>query len=232
MPSFAPVLPHGSITEVLPDIFQVTGSIRFAPLLTITRNMTVVRQGKELTVLNSVRLDPEGEAELDKLGDVTHVVRVGAFHGLDDPYYVDRYKATLWGPPGLQHGAGLTARDLTTASCPLEGAQVFLFEHAMQPESAIILERDGGVIIPCDSFQNWTSFKGCSILGGLMMRALDFRPAVIGRPWLQRAGGPHVHADFQKLLEVPFSHLLPAHGAVLRDDAKEGLRAAMAHRFA
>jgi hypothetical protein len=232
MPAFAPVQPHGSFTEVFPDVFQLQGTIRFATLLSITRNMTVVRQGGELVVLNSVRLSPEGEAELEKLGKVTHVVRVGAFHGLDDPYYVDRWKATLWGPPGTQHGAGLAGRDLTQDECPLPGARVFLFQHTKQPEAAIVLDREGGVLIPCDSYQNWTTFEGCSVLGGLMMRALDFRPTVIGGPWMKRVGSPEVRADFERLLEVPFAHLLPAHGTTLRDRAREGLRTAVAHRFA
>src|ERR1700722_12761296 len=113
MPAHPPAQAHGPVTEVFPDLFQVTGSFAFARLLSITRNMTIVRQGGELVVLNSVRLDPAGEAALEKLGKVTHVVRVGAFHGYDDAYYADRFQATLWGPPGTDHGAGVKALDLT-----------------------------------------------------------------------------------------------------------------------
>src|SRR5688572_6827527 len=90
MPDFLPAMPHGPITEVFPDVFVVEGGFQFAPGVRITRNMTVVRQGDELTIINSVRLTPDGEAELEKLGRVKHVVRIGAFHGADDPYYVDR----------------------------------------------------------------------------------------------------------------------------------------------
>jgi hypothetical protein len=221
---------------------MVSGTIRFFPGNSITRNMAVVRQGTELVVLNSVRMTPEGEAELEKLGKVTHVVRVGAFHGLDDPYYVERFGATLWGPPGTnhgvrerKHGGGLAlrvpARDLGPDACPIEGARVFLFEHVREPEAAIVVDREGGVLVPCDSYQNWTTFEGCSFLGGLMMRALGFGPTLIGGPWMKRVGTPEVRADFERLLDVPFTHLLPAHGTPLRDRAKEGLRTAIAHRF-
>mgnify|MGYP001615266114 CR=1 FL=1 len=62
MPTFPPALPHGAIEEVFPDVFLVTGGFRFAPLLSITRNMTIVRQGAELVLVNSVSLSDEGEA--------------------------------------------------------------------------------------------------------------------------------------------------------------------------
>jgi hypothetical protein len=230
MADFAPALSHGPIAEVFPDVFQVTGGFRFAPLLSITRNMTIVRQGGALTVLNSVRLSPEGEAGLAKLGKVEHVVRVGAFHGLDDPYYVDRYRATLWGPPGTKHAAGLTARDLAPGASPIEGATVFLFEGAKRGEAVVVLDRDGGAIVTCDSYQNWTSFEGCSALGKLMMKAMGFGPTLIGGPWIKEMG-PGVRPDFDRLLELRWKHLVPAHGAVLRDTAKDGLRKAIASRF-
>lgn len=57
MADFLPALSHGPITEPLPGIYQVVGSFRFGPGVTITRNMTIVKQGEELVLLNSVRLD-------------------------------------------------------------------------------------------------------------------------------------------------------------------------------
>jgi hypothetical protein len=229
--SFPAAAAHGPITEVFPDVYQVTGGFRFGPGLSISRNMTLVRQGGELVVLNSVRLSPEGEAQLAKLGEVKHVVRVGFFHGYDDPYYVDRYKAEYWVPPGLKPTAGIAAqREISSASSPLSGATVFSFEGGSEREIAVLLEREGGALVTCDSYQNWTSFADCSLLGGLMMRAMGFGPALIGMPWTKRMGAG-VRADFDRLVELPFKHLLPAHGAPLRDAAREGLRKAIAHRF-
>ena len=68
MPEFAAALPHGPIAELFRNVFVVTGSFRIFPGLTIARNMTMVRHGDELTLVNSVRLSPHGEAELAKLG--------------------------------------------------------------------------------------------------------------------------------------------------------------------
>lgn len=230
MPDFPAAMPHGPISEIFPDVFFVTGGFRFGPGLSITRNMTVVRQGGELVALNSVRLGPEGEAALDALGKVKHVVRVGEFHGADDPYFVERYGATLWAPKGAKLQPGLTARDITPDSSPLEGARVFGFGRARGHEVAILLDRDGGALVTCDSYQNWTTFDGCSLLGKVMMHAMGFGPTLIGGPWAKRMG-PEVRGDFEQLLDEPFRHLIPAHGTVLRDTAKDGLRTAMAKRF-
>ncbi len=187
--------PFGKINEVFPDVFHVEGGFRAAPGISITRNMTIVRQGGELTILNSVRLSPEGEAQLEKLGKVTHLVRVGAFHGADDPYYMHRFSPTLWAPPGIKHSGDLTTgRELVPGASPIEGSTVFAFARGKAPEVAILLERDGGVLITCDSYQNWTTFDGCSFAGRLMMRAMGFGPTLIGGPWT-KAMGPDVRAD-------------------------------------
>ena len=228
MPDFAPAMPHGPITEVFPDVFLVTGSFRFAPGLTITRNMTIVREGRELTIVNTVRLSPEGEAELARLGDVKHVMRLGAFHGLDDPYYVARYKPAFWAPPGTRHHGDLPHdRDLLPGNSPMDDLCVFGFAAGRQPEVALILEREGGILLTCDAYQNWTTLEGCSFLGKIMMKLMGFGPLHIGTPWL-KAMGSGVRADFERLAERQFVHLIPGHGTVLKDTAKEGLRIAMA----
>ncbi|MDP2305699.1 MAG: hypothetical protein Q8P18_06700 [Pseudomonadota bacterium] len=234
MADFPAAMPHGPLTEVFPDVFVVEGGFRFGPGLTIGRNMTVVRQGDELTVINSVRLTPEGEQALATLGRVVNVVRIGAFHSLDDPYFVDRYKPVLWAPPGTRHGGGLqTTRELVPGQSPLDGARVFAFEKGKRPEAAIVVGADragGGVLVTCDSYQNWTHYDGCSLLGGLLTRAMGFGPTLIGGPWTKQMG-PDVRLDFQRLLDEPFSHLVPGHGSPLADRAKEGLRTAMTNRF-
>lgn len=231
MPDFPPALPHGPITEVYPGVFSVTGSFRFAPGLSITRNMVIVRQGEGLVLVNSVRLTPAGEAELERLGRVEHLVRIGTFHGADDPWFVHRYAPAYWAPPGMPPREGAAPpRDLRPDSCPIDGATVFSFTHGRKAEVALILPVAGGVLVTCDSFQNWTTFEGCSFLGGLMMRAMGFGPTLIGGPWLKEMGRD-VKTDFEALLALEFAHLAPAHGTPIRDRAKDGLRTAMAARF-
>jgi len=224
-------MPHGPIVELLPDLFMVTGRFRMKPGATITRNMAIVRHGGELTLVNSVRLDPQGEAALEALGTVRHLVRLGAMHGADDPYLVDRFGPVLWAPPGTRHRAGLqTDQELAPGSSPVPGSTVFLFEHGKLPEAALILDMAGGVLLSCDSYQNWTSFKDCSAAVRLTAPAMGFGPAVIGGPWA-RAMGSEIACDFETLVTLPFAHLLPAHGSFLRDTARADLRGAIHKRF-
>jgi hypothetical protein len=226
MPDFRPAAKHGPITEIFPDVFFVTGGFGFGPGLSITRNMTIVRQKDELVLINSVRLGEEGEKELEKLGKVKHVIRTGFFHGADDPYFKHRYDATLWAAPKTGDGYEV----LDNQHSPLSKAQVFEFHEGKRPEVAVLLDRDGGILVPCDSYQNWTTFEGCSFIGGIMMRMMGFGPTLIGGPWT-KAMGQGVRADFDRLLEMPFQHLVPAHGTVLKDDAKPGLKTAISKRF-
>lgn len=228
MPDFRPATAHGELTEVFADVFFVQGTLRIGPGVTIGRNMTVVRQGAELVVVNPVRLSPEGEAALEKLGKVAHVLRIAAFHGADDPYFVHRFGATLWAPPGTKVRGRLPTRDLVPGSSPIDGATIFAFEKGAHPEVAVVLAN--GAIVAGDSYQNWTTFAGCSLLGKWAGRALGLGPTVIGGPWT-RAMGQAVRADFDRLRALPFAHLLPSHGDPIQNEAKPGLAHAIAHRF-
>ena len=62
--------------------------------------MVVLRHDGELTLIDPIRLTPEGEAELKALGEVKRILRLGAMHGIDDPWYVDQFGAELWSQPG------------------------------------------------------------------------------------------------------------------------------------
>lgn len=232
MSEFPPALPHESIHEVFPDVFFVTGTFKMGPGVTITRNMTILRDGKDLSVVNSVRLSSDGEAALEELGSVKNVVRIGAFHGADDAYFVKRFGAKLHAPPRTRHAHGVeTDRELEAGPCELRDVEVFAFEQAKKPEVALLLARDGGILIPCDSYQNWTTTAGCSLGAKAVMKLMGFGPAVIGGPWT-KAQGSGVRADFERLAERDFRHLVPAHGTVLKNDAKDALRRAIAARFA
>jgi hypothetical protein len=110
MSDFPDALPHGPIVEIFPDVFFVTGTMRaefFGSMWQFSRNMTVVREDGRLTIVNSVRLNDEGLAQLEALGNVVNVVRIGDMHGIDDPFYLKRYGPTFWALPGMDIQEGL-----------------------------------------------------------------------------------------------------------------------------
>lgn len=220
--AFPPAMPHGRLREVFSDIYFVTGTTTPSFLgrrWQFSRNMVVVREGAALTLVNSVRLDERGLAELDALGAVRHVVKLGAFHGMDDAFYVDRYGAKLWALPGATHESGRATDHELGAALPFAGATLFQFETVTAPEGVIVLAREGGVLISCDSLQNWCApdayFDASS---AEKMTEMGFiRPANIGPGW--KLGSNVKPEDFVRLKRIAFKHLLPAHGEPLLGDA-------------
>ena len=57
---------------MLPDLFFLTGQIRIEanPASKVSRNMVVIPDGHNLTLVNTIRLDEAGLAALDALGNV------------------------------------------------------------------------------------------------------------------------------------------------------------------
>ena len=136
---FPAATPHDEIEEVFENIFLVRGSIVLPNGLPVSRNMTIVREDGVLTLINTVRLNDEGLKTLDTLGTVKHVVRIGAFHGKDDPFYVDRYKAELWSPVGIEHNLGFKTTQVLKPNGPMPFANssYFHFETSNAPERAM-----------------------------------------------------------------------------------------------
>lgn len=233
MPEFAPALPHGQLQELFPNVFVIRGSFPIAPLVTIPRNMLVIRQGRDLTLVNAVRLSPEGERQLQELGTIQHLVKLGHFHTRDDPYYRGTFAPTFWAsvPTDAQ------TRELQDGGAsPLDGASIFRFTAAKHGEAALVVQQaEGNLLVTCDSVQNWTDTDGCSLVGALATRAMGLvSPAKIGPMWLKAMAGdrPQVlRPDFDRLQQLDFAHLIAGHGSLLRDGARAALATSCARTF-
>ena len=230
MADYTPAWPHGKIERAFADVFHVLGTNKTHHAgvdLQTSRTMTIVRQGNELTLINSVRLDEDGLGKLDALGGVRNIVRLGAFHGRDDAFYRDRYRATLWALPNAEATGGVPAdRELAPgAFSPLPDAQIYVFTSARFPEAALLLERDGGILLTCDAVQNWTHVdQFFSAETGAMFAA----QGLIGEanlPATWREACALGESDFRRLGALPFKHLVTAHGAPLLDAAQARLGA-------
>jgi hypothetical protein len=236
---FPPAMPHGQLREVLPGIHFVTGTIGMPGPLPVrfSRNMTILREGERLVLVNSVRLSDEGLAALARLGKVTDVIRLAANHGMDDPFYADRYGARVWAVKGQRYTAGFNTNapqtyfaphvemDETT-KLPLEGARLYVI-HSQPAEALLLLERDGGVCISGDCLQHWHRTDAYfSWLGSAIMRVLGFiKPHNIGPGWLRQGKPPK--EDLRGILGLPFDHVLPSHGEPVMGGAVEKYRPAI-----
>lgn len=228
--------PHDPIVEIFPDVFLVRGSMRMGRGMRISRNMTVLRHDGELTAINAIRLSRPAEQELEKLGKVKHLIRLGNFHGLDDRYYVDRFGTTFWCQAQSRHYSDPPPDVVLEAAValPVPDAELFVFEHTRRPECALLVNREDGILITCDSLQHWGDRRYCSLLVRLMMPFIGFRRAtLIGPLWLKymTPADAGLVLDFQRLLALRFRHLVNAHGSLLRDNAHAAATAAVRHAF-
>jgi len=219
---------HGKIKEIFADVFLVTGSVIMAPDLQISRNMIIVREGTSLTLISTVRLDKNGLQALEALGEVKHVVKLGAYHlgdnnGMDDPFYVERYNAKLWAMPDMNHLEGLSTTNLLIpgGELPFKDALMFSYETSKKPEGLLLIKRAGGILISCDSLQNWVEPDEyfSEVAANAMKKFGFFRAANIGPEW-RRVCQPKA-SDFSRVLALGFEHLLPSHGTPILDTAKE-----------
>jgi hypothetical protein len=224
MDAYPEPLPHGELEEVFPGVFFVTGTMKTVLMGAhwhFSRNMTVVRDGDALTLINTVRLDDAGLAALDALGRVQHIVRVGALHGLDDAFYKARYGATLWALPGMPGTLSPDRLLQPGPGGPFAGCSVFVFEGTKLPEAILRIDREGGILVSADALQNWVApdafFSEES--RRMMTEAGFFQRANLGPVWMQ-VNQPQA-ADFRRLEQLPFRHALCGHGSPLRDGARE-----------
>jgi hypothetical protein len=223
---YSPAWPHSAITEIFPDIFFVMGTNithHNNAELQHSRNMIIIRENGKLSLINTVRLDEKGLAALDALGEVKNVIRIGAFHGRDDAFYLDRYHAKLWALKEMTH-ANNRATDIQlvpNGQMPISDCSIFIFETSTYPEGILHISQHGGILITCDSIKNWVTAD--PFFSPETARAYEeqdfFGAASISQVWKQAC---NVSAsDFARLKTLAFNHLLSAHGEPLLNNANE-----------
>ncbi len=229
--NFPCATPHGEIREVFPNVFFVTGSVVMVPGMQLSRNMIILREGDALTLISPIRLDEDGLEALEKLGRIENIVKLGGYHlgmhnGLDDPFYMDRYRAKLWALDGMEHKGGLQTTHVlcTGGDMPVSNATLFVYESSNIPEATLLLNQNDGILISADSLQNWAVVDEyfSELAAQRMTQAGFIQPANIGPEWF-RTCQPDLE-EFDKVTQLSFVHLLPSHGSPILDTAKEDFK--------
>jgi flavorubredoxin len=115
----------------------------------------------------------------------------------------------------------------TDGELPLSACSLFVFEHTKLPECILRIDREGGILIACDSLQNWLAPDAFfSDESRKMMSDMGFfQAANVGPVWMQ-VNDPKA-PDFQRLNQLAFKHVLCGHGSPLLDHGQH----AFADRF-
>lgn len=222
------VTPHDKIHEIYPNIFLLHGSIKMGPGMRMNRNMIILKSNSDITLINPVRMNDEGLATLDTLGKVKNIVRLGDFHGLDDEFYLDRYKCEFWAQSGQEtYKIPIPTKDITPLTPgPIENSEFFTFNSAKYPEAALLIS-DYKLLITTDSIQYHADWSYFSWFTKFAFKALGFKIGLnIGGPWLKRvtSKGKTLEVDFEELLQLDFDAIIAAHGVLIKSGAKELLR--------
>lgn len=123
-------LPHGEIEEILPGLWQVTGSL---PRGGLPRNMVLWRlPGGGLWVHSAVSLEPAAMRYLEALGRPEVMVVPNGFHRLDAPAWKARY-------PELQVVAPAASRKKVEEVVPVDAT----VEEALPAHGIVVHQPDG-----------------------------------------------------------------------------------------
>ena len=233
---YHPVYPHDPIEEIAQDVFMVRGSLKMNALLRISRNMAVIRHDSELTLVNPVRLHAAEEENLQTLGTIKHVMRLGPMHGIDDPYYVNTFQAAFWCQPGgsIYTQPTIDVEMQPDGPLPFPDAELFCFNDTVQPEAALVLQRGSGLLLTCDALQHYGDYKHNNLPARLILPLLGFpKTTLVGPVWLKRMtpADASLKREFERLLTQDFDALLSAHGSFLAHEAKAAVRAAIERAF-
>jgi len=240
-PALAPLLPHGKLQPLFDNIWFIQGQVKMPMLLPakISRSMTIYKNpvNGHLTLINSMRLSEEGLEELQALGPITNVIRIGGFHGRDDLFYQRKFKAKIFAIQGQTYSRkmeppttvdeGYMKPDVWVSQAghlPFENCKIKIFSSCNPPEAALLITEHDGVLVTADSLQNTPKpdqFVNAPMV--LMMSAFGFwAPYNVGPGWVKfakpRAG------DIRSIMELDFEHVLPGHGQAVIGNAKDKYR--------
>ena len=220
--------PHDPIKQLYPGVYLLHGSIRMGPGMRLNRNMLILQQDEDLTLINPVRMNEEGLAQLDAMGKVKNIIRLGDFHGLDDEFYLDRYQGEFWCQPGQdsypQPKASVVIQSDTSG--PVADSEFFIFRTALYPEAALLLKQHK-LLITTDAVQYYSGWSYTSAFTKFAFKLLGFKFGInIGPPWLKRVTpkGGSLKGDFEQLLQLDFDALVAAHGSLIDTGAKQLLQ--------
>jgi hypothetical protein len=238
--SYPPPLGNGPIVQVpgKENLYFAAGKFKIGMGLVIGRTMTVLKTDDGLVIFNSVRLDEAEEKRLLAMGPIKAVCCICNHHGIDDPYYVNKFGAKYWqghsaSPTGDENTAYPTPKDIKAESCiqeiPVSDAQIIPIEgvdKSKVSEVSIFLPAMK-TLLCCDIIQNYEPFQkgedvGLGLIGPTLCKLLGFKGAMCTPPMYLKAAAQKgsLKVDFERLQALDYDTFVGAHGPPKTSGAK------------
>jgi hypothetical protein len=224
--TYIPFNDHGELTKVLDNVYIVRGSFNVGFGVMIARTMTIVKRGDDLTVINSVRVNEEVEAEIKKLGTIKHLVRMAAGHGADDAYYINTFEPTYWSLEGIASVTNTKTHDKALTEDgegPIPDMKLVIFKSAplkILHECVIWIPDNDGTLITCDFIQNTITPDHANFMGKHMTYWMGFQGECKCVPMWRSGNGMDHWDDIERILAWDFENLVSAHGEAKIGGAK------------
>jgi len=117
---------------------------------------------------------------------------------------------------------------------PFPDAKLLCFKETVEPESYLLIECGGGLLVMCDAIQHYGDYRHNNLLARTVMPFIGFpRATIIGPLWLKMMTpkGGSLRGDFERLLTLKFDSLLSAHGSLRTAGAHAAVQAAFDKTF-
>jgi hypothetical protein len=218
--SYFKLMHHGPIVEVLNNVYSIQGTMKLFGLFQYSRNMTVLKDGGSIVLINPIRLDQKTELEILKVGKISHILKIGSLHSVDIPYYMDKFSPKLWSLKNDKSLPDFPADHFLShnLTLPFLDLKVHVFEGSKVPESLIYSPDNGGVFFSCDSLVNMSSEDSHANTLVRVLSKLLPKPTLIGPNWVKFA--KPTKSSFVNILTYDFENLVFAHGNPILGSAK------------
>mmetsp|Transcript_28932 Transcript_28932/g.40927 ORF Transcript_28932/g.40927 Transcript_28932/m.40927 type:complete len:267 (-) Transcript_28932:58-858(-) len=241
-----------SITKISDDmlLLQATKRSKRGGWKT-SKNMIIVKRDQELSLINAIRLTPDGHQLLERMGTIRRVIRLSSQSGSHhDKYYNDTYGAIVWGTGNSPSYKTPIHHIITpTTLLPITNAEIFMFQNtALEAfEAAIFVHNNsqhqtnnrGGLLITSDALQDQRHNQHTSRTVKTILKMHGFMESgvVVSPKWIravspqQRSAKLPLRDDFERLLRLDFDRLVGSAGAFVSSRAKEEVVLAVERAF-
>lgn len=206
------VLPHGTLTQLAPNLYTVTGKLEM-PFGETTRRMTVAKlRGGRLAIYSAIALEEMEMQRLEGLGKPTFLIIPSGIHRLDAKPWKDRYPdLTVVAPSGARDKVGeVVGVDCTLVHLGDPDVRLFAVPGTKNRELAMVV---GKTLVVNDLIFNLPRLKG---VAQWLYRLFGFDP---GHPTIPKIVARRlvdderaVKAQLVRWASEGFERILVAHG--------------------